>query len=80
MLIKISVAVTLLRIAVGRPILKWIIWGLIGLTIIAALVFVVGIANICKCLTTKVRILLTSSQVIQSKRCGAWLKANAIFS
>jgi hypothetical protein len=45
--IKISVAVALLRIAAARPLFKWALWGLIGATAIAALVFVVGIANIC---------------------------------
>jgi hypothetical protein len=45
--IKISVAVALLRIAVARPLFKWALWGLIAATTIAALVFVVGIANIC---------------------------------
>lgn len=47
MFIKISVAVALLRIAAARPPFKWALWGLIGITIIAALVFCVGIANIC---------------------------------
>jgi hypothetical protein len=45
--IKMSVAVALLRIAVARPLFKWALWGLIAATTIAALVFVVGIANIC---------------------------------
>jgi hypothetical protein len=49
MFIKISVAVALLRIAVARPMFVWSLWGLIGATIIAALVFIVGIANICMC-------------------------------
>jgi hypothetical protein len=48
MFIKISVAVALLRISVGRPIFTWSLYALIGMTIIAALVFCIGIANICK--------------------------------
>lgn len=48
MFIKISVAVALLRIAATRPPFKWALWALIGATMIAALVFCVGIANICK--------------------------------
>jgi hypothetical protein len=50
MFIKISVAVALLRIAAAHPSFVWGLWGLIGITIIAALVFVIGIANICKSL------------------------------
>ncbi|PVI01153.1 hypothetical protein DM02DRAFT_613898 [Periconia macrospinosa] len=46
-IIKISVAVTLLRIADSRPPFKWTLWGIIGATVVAALVFCVGIANIC---------------------------------
>lgn len=49
MFIKISVAVTLLRIATARPLFTWAIWAVIGATAIAALVFVIGIANICMC-------------------------------
>jgi hypothetical protein len=49
MFIKISVAVALLRIAAARPLFAWGLWGLIAITIVAALVFVVGIANICEC-------------------------------
>lgn len=59
MFIKISVAVTLLRIAVGRPVLKWIIWGLIGATVIAAIVFIAGIANICESALDMRRLSLT---------------------
>jgi hypothetical protein len=47
MFIKISVAVTLLRIASTRPVFQWSLYALIAATAIAALVFVVGIANIC---------------------------------
>ncbi|KAF1945262.1 hypothetical protein EJ02DRAFT_51235 [Clathrospora elynae] len=52
MFIKISVAVALLRIAATRPPFKWALWGLIGATCIAALVFCVGIANICHPINT----------------------------
>jgi len=45
--IKFSVAVALLRIATGRKPFQWALWILMGLTFIAALVFCVGIANIC---------------------------------
>jgi hypothetical protein len=48
MFIKISVAVTLIRIAAGKIWLVWTLWGLIGVTIIAALVFCIGIANVCE--------------------------------
>jgi hypothetical protein len=47
MFIKFSVAVALLRIAAGRKPFQWTLWALIGLIFIAALVFCVGIANIC---------------------------------
>ncbi|KAI8933816.1 hypothetical protein NX059_009518 [Plenodomus lindquistii] len=47
MFIKISVAVTLLRIATGRRPFTWTLYGLIGATVVAALVFIIGIANIC---------------------------------
>ncbi|KAH7397129.1 hypothetical protein BKA66DRAFT_408557 [Pyrenochaeta sp. MPI-SDFR-AT-0127] len=52
MFIKISVAVTLLRIAVARKPFVWTLWALIGATIIAALVFCIGIANICHPINT----------------------------
>ncbi|KAF2853525.1 hypothetical protein T440DRAFT_515652 [Plenodomus tracheiphilus IPT5] len=52
MFIKISVAVTLLRIATGRRPYTWTLYGLIAATSIAALVFVVGIANICHPINT----------------------------
>ncbi|KAI4643561.1 hypothetical protein J4E93_006571 [Alternaria ventricosa] len=47
MFVKISVAVALLRIAVGRRFFTWALWALIGATMVAALVFCIGIANIC---------------------------------
>ncbi|KAI4681049.1 uncharacterized protein J4E88_005554 [Alternaria novae-zelandiae] len=46
MFVKISVAVALLRIAVGRRFFTWALWALIGATMVAALVFCIGIANI----------------------------------
>jgi hypothetical protein len=49
MFIKCSIAVTLLRIASGRRRFNWSLWAIIGATCIAALVFCVGIANICMC-------------------------------
>ncbi|KAH7074726.1 hypothetical protein BKA63DRAFT_320077 [Paraphoma chrysanthemicola] len=52
MFIKFSVAVALLRIAAGRKPFQWALWILIGLIAIAALVFCVGIANICKPINT----------------------------
>jgi hypothetical protein len=48
MFIKISVAVALLRIAATRLLFTWALWVLIGATIVAALVFCIGIANICE--------------------------------
>jgi hypothetical protein len=47
MFIKVSVAVAILRIASARKPFEWALWLLIGATVIAAIVFVVGIANIC---------------------------------
>ncbi|KAF2017903.1 hypothetical protein BU24DRAFT_161861 [Aaosphaeria arxii CBS 175.79] len=52
MFIKISVAVTLLRIASGQRPIEWALWLIIGATIIAAIVFCVGIANICHPIST----------------------------
>ncbi|KAF2028483.1 hypothetical protein EK21DRAFT_90611 [Setomelanomma holmii] len=52
MFIKFSVAVALLRIAAGRKPFQWALWILIGLISIAALVFCVGIANICHPINT----------------------------
>jgi hypothetical protein len=48
MFIKLSVAVALLRIAATRSFVKWGLWALMGACVIAALVFCVGIANICE--------------------------------
>ncbi|KAF2134326.1 hypothetical protein P153DRAFT_331419 [Dothidotthia symphoricarpi CBS 119687] len=47
MFIKCSIAVTLLRIAGTRRRFNWSLWAIIGASVIAALVFCVGIANIC---------------------------------
>jgi hypothetical protein len=55
MFIKISVAVALLRIAANRRFFKWGLWALIAATMVAALVFISGIANICKCGSCAVR-------------------------
>ncbi|KAF1830719.1 hypothetical protein BDW02DRAFT_88146 [Decorospora gaudefroyi] len=52
MFIKLSVAVALLRIAVNRQFFIWALWALMGAVVIAALVFVVGIANICHPINT----------------------------
>ncbi|KAH9863703.1 hypothetical protein J1614_009635 [Plenodomus biglobosus] len=52
MFIKISVAVTLLRIATNRRPFTWTIYGLIAAAIIAVLVFIIGIANICHPINT----------------------------
>ncbi|PSN59575.1 hypothetical protein BS50DRAFT_614559 [Corynespora cassiicola Philippines] len=52
MFIKISVAVTLLRIAEARQLFGWALWILIGMTVIAALVFCIGIANTCHPIST----------------------------
>ncbi|KAF2833879.1 hypothetical protein CC86DRAFT_462135 [Ophiobolus disseminans] len=52
MFIKFSIAVALLRIAENRRSFEWVLWILIGLTFIAALVFCVGIANICHPINT----------------------------
>jgi hypothetical protein len=48
MFVKISVAVALLRIAASRRFFQWGLWALIGSTVVAALVFCIGIANICE--------------------------------
>lgn len=48
MFIKISIAVTLMRIAEIFRTILWALWALIFVTVLAALVFVIGIANICK--------------------------------
>lgn len=49
MIIKLSIAVALMRIATGRKPFEWALWILNGLTMTSALVFCIGIANICKC-------------------------------
>ncbi|KAH8649746.1 hypothetical protein BGZ60DRAFT_389470 [Tricladium varicosporioides] len=50
--IKSSIAVTLLRIADSRRRFVYSIWGIIIATIISALIFIIGIANICHPITT----------------------------
>ncbi|CAN9103692.1 unnamed protein product [Alternaria sp. RS040] len=52
MFVKISVAVALLRIAANRQFFTWALRALIGATIVAALVFCIGIANICHPINT----------------------------
>jgi hypothetical protein len=49
MFIKLGVAVALLRIAANRHLFVIGLWVLMAAVMIAALVFVVGIANICMC-------------------------------
>jgi hypothetical protein len=79
MFIKISVAVTLLRIAFARPVFQWALWAVIAATVIAALVFIVGIANICMYGSLHDQTLLIA-QVIQSALYGARPMAHAIFN
>jgi len=45
--IKTSVAVCLLRIAAGHQSVTWVLYGLIGISWTAVVVFIIGIANIC---------------------------------
>ncbi|KAH7355116.1 hypothetical protein BKA65DRAFT_395065 [Rhexocercosporidium sp. MPI-PUGE-AT-0058] len=50
--IKCSIAITLLRIAGTRKTFLWVIWGIIGLSVLSSVVFIVGVANICHPITT----------------------------
>ncbi|PNP45070.1 hypothetical protein TGAM01_v206827 [Trichoderma gamsii] len=50
--IKSSIAITLYRIADARRRYKWTIWAVIVATSISAIVFIVGISNICHPITT----------------------------
>ncbi|KAK7959593.1 uncharacterized protein PG986_004447 [Apiospora aurea] len=50
-LIKCSISVTLLRIADARRRFVWTLWTVMGLTAIAAVVFILVIANICHPIT-----------------------------
>ncbi|PQE34083.1 cation-transporting atpase 4 protein [Rutstroemia sp. NJR-2017a WRK4] len=50
--IKCSIAVTLLRIADSRRRYVWTIWGIIAATAMSAIVFIIGVANICHPITT----------------------------
>jgi hypothetical protein len=52
MFIKLSVAIALLRIAATRRTFIWGLWALMVAVIVAALVFVIGIANICHPINT----------------------------
>lgn len=51
-LIKCSIAVTLLRIADARRRFTWTIWGIMIATAISAIIFIGGVANICHPITT----------------------------
>lgn len=50
--IKSSIAITLYRIADARRRYKWTIWAVIIATAVSAIVFIVGISNICHPITT----------------------------
>ncbi|KAK7414011.1 hypothetical protein QQX98_007122 [Neonectria punicea] len=50
--IKASICVTLLRIADSRRRFVWTIWGIIVLMVIASIIFIIAIANICHPITT----------------------------
>jgi hypothetical protein len=50
--IKCSIAVTLIRIADTRRRFVWTIWGIMIATAISAIIFMIGIANICHPITT----------------------------
>ncbi|KAK8029924.1 hypothetical protein PG993_011215 [Apiospora rasikravindrae] len=50
-LIKCSISVTLLRIADARRRFVWTLWAVMGLTAVAAVVFILAIANICHPIT-----------------------------
>jgi hypothetical protein len=50
--IKGSIAVTLLRIADTRRRFVYPIWAIIGATTFSAIIFIIGVANICHPITT----------------------------
>ncbi|KAK7426752.1 hypothetical protein QQZ08_006788 [Neonectria magnoliae] len=50
--IKASICVTLLRIADSRRRFVWTIWAIIILMVIASIIFIIAIANICHPITT----------------------------
>ncbi|KAK7964155.1 hypothetical protein PG988_011129 [Apiospora saccharicola] len=50
-LIKCSISMTLLRIADARRRFVWTLWAVMGLTAVAAVVFILVIANICHPIT-----------------------------
>ena len=49
--IKASICVTLLRIADARRRFVWTIYGVIGLSVVATIIFIAGVANICHPIT-----------------------------
>lgn len=49
--IKSSICVCLVRVADGRRRFAWTLWGLVGMQLIAAIIFFAGIANICHPIT-----------------------------
>ena len=50
--IKCSIAITLLRIAGSRQTFLWVIWGIMALSFLSSVVFIIGVANICHPITT----------------------------
>jgi hypothetical protein len=50
--IKCSIAVTLLRIADSRRRFTWTIWCIMTATAVSAVIFIIGVANICHPITT----------------------------
>ncbi|KAF5002378.1 hypothetical protein FGRMN_390 [Fusarium graminum] len=50
--IKSSICVTMLRIADARRRFVWTLWGIIAITIITAIIFILATANVCHPITT----------------------------
>jgi hypothetical protein len=50
--IKCSIAITLIRIADSRRRFTWTIYGIMASTAISAIIFMIGVANICHPITT----------------------------
>ncbi|KAF5716276.1 integral membrane protein [Fusarium mundagurra] len=50
--IKASICVTMLRICDSRRRFVWTLWGLIGMTVITAIIFILATANVCHPITT----------------------------
>ncbi|KAM0239477.1 hypothetical protein ACHAP5_008333 [Fusarium lateritium] len=50
--IKASICVTMLRIADSRRRFVWTLWGIIGITVITAIIFILATANVCHPITT----------------------------